>query len=310
MRKAPVKGSKMALAVLMFTSVAGTEEDPNVRIDDPVGPRLFRWGDGKYRVGGVPMTHPVFRRMIERSDPGAYGFNVVRLLYMDDVVRREAADGLDQLVVLGAGYDTRAYRMGGELDGARVFEVDLPAMSRDKRQRLQKAIGSIPDEVRYVEVDFNRQDVFERLAEHGYDESARTLFVLSGVSMYLPESAVLKLFSQVASQSARRASILFDYVYDDLLTSPERYTGAGQFIARAAKAGEELRYGISMEGAGAVLDRCGLRLASQYDMRELADRHLRRADGTCLPGPYEFAAVAHAVVGPLQDHGNESGERT
>jgi methyltransferase (TIGR00027 family) len=287
----------MALTVLMFSCVGGTEDDPNVRIDDPVGPRLFRWGDGKYGfVGGAPYVHHLFRRLIERSDPGAYGFNIGRLLYMDDVIRRRAADGLGQLVILGAGYDTRAYRMGGQLAGARVFEVDLPVMSRDKRARLQKALGSVPEEVRYVEVDFNRQDVFERLAENGYDESAPTLFVLSGVSMYLPESAVRKLLSQVASQPARRTSILFDYMFDDLLTDPERYPGAVNFLARTKKVGEEVRYGIAMDDVGALLDSCGLRLASQCDMEELADRYLRRADGTRAATPYEFAAVAHAVV--------------
>jgi methyltransferase (TIGR00027 family) len=296
MVKAPVKGSKMALAVLMFTTVAGTEDDSNVRIDDPVGPRLFRWGDGKYEIGRRPAAHSLFRRLIERSDPGAYGFNVVRLLYMDEVIRQEVADGLDQLVILGAGYDTRAYRMGDQLAGVQVFEVDLPVMSRDKRMRLQKALGRVPGGVRYVELDFNRQDPFECLAEYDYDESARTLFVLSGVSMYLPEAAVLKLFSQVASQSARRASILFDYIFDDVLTDPERYLGARQFIARATKAGEGLRYGIAMEEAGVVLKSCGLWLASQYDMTELAERCLRRADGTIAARPYSFAAVAHAVA--------------
>jgi methyltransferase (TIGR00027 family) len=311
MSKAPVEGSRMALSVLMFSCVGGTEDDPKVHIDDPVGPRLFRRGDGKYGlIGSKPATHPLFRRLIERSDPGAYGFNVVRLLHMDDVVRREAADGLDQLVILGAGYDTRAYRMGDQLGGARVFEVDLPAMSRDKRERLQGAIGSVPEEVRYVEVDFNSQDLFERLAEYGYDESGRTLFVLSGVSMYLPETAVLKLFSQVASQSSPRASILFDYMFDDLLTRPERYPGGRQFVARAEKAGEAIRYGIERGEAGAVLAGCGLRLASQHDMGELADRYLRRGDGTCLTRPYEFGAVAQAVVGPLHDDRNDkSGER-
>lgn len=303
MMQKPVDGSVMALSVLMFTSVAGTEDDPSIRIDDPVGPRLLRLSDGKYAVGKLRAGHPGFRRRIERSDPGAYGFNVVRLLHMDDVIREEAAEGLDQLVILGAGYDTRALRMRHRLGGAQVFEVDLPAISRDKRARLQKAIGSVPTEVRYVEVDFNHQELFERLAEDGYDESARTLFVLSGVSMYLPEAAVLKLLSQVASQSAQRVSIVFDYMFDDLLTRPEGYPGAWQFIARTKKAGEELRYGIAPDDAEAVLDRCGLQLISHYDMKELAGRYLRRADGTSVPGPYEFAAVVHAAGGTASRQG-------
>jgi methyltransferase (TIGR00027 family) len=291
----------MALAVLMFTSVAGTEKDPDARVDDPVGPRLLRWSDGKYSVGKNSMFHPrifhpLFRRMIERSDPGAYGFMSARLLYMDDVVRQEAAAGLDQLVILGAGYDTRAYRMRDELSGARVFEVDLPAMSKDKRGRLRDALGEVPGDVEYVEVDFTAQDLFERLAEHGYEESARTLFVLSGVSMYLPERAILDLFSGVAKHSAGGSSIVFDYVFDDVLSSPERYPGAPKWIERANRAGEELRFGMASDEVGGVLSTHGLRLASQADMEELAERHLRRGDGATVARPYGFVAVAHAVV--------------
>lgn len=291
------EGSEMALAVLMFTSVGTTEKDPHVRVDDSIGPRLIRKkGDGKYVVGRKKRWHPLFRRMVERSDPGTYGFMLARLHHMDEIVRREAAEGLDQLVILGAGYDTRAYRMREELAGARVFEVDLPGTSRDKRERLEEVLGAAPDDVSYVEVDFNSQNFRDRLLEHGYDDSGRTLFVLSGVSMYLPATAVLELFSRVAESRGGRTSIVFDYFFDDVTTAPERYHGARQWITRATKSGEEPRYGVAMDHLGAVLSNSGLRLDSQYDMADLADRHLRRANGTSVERPYDFAAVAHAYV--------------
>lgn len=290
------RGSETALAVLMFTSVGGTESDPSVRVDDPVGPRLLRWTDGTYGLGRVPRLHARVRRKAEQSDPGNYGFMVARLHHMDDVVRREAAEGLDQLVILGAGYDTRAYRMRDDLAGVRVFEVDHPATSQDKRARLKRALGAVPEDVTYVEVDFNRQNLLERLADHGHDDSARTLFVLSGVSMYLPEASVRELFSQVATHSSPRTSILFDYFFADAMTSPERYYGAREWIARVTKIGEEPKFGISMEEIGAVLESHGLRLVSQSDMTELAERHLRRGDGTYVARPFDFAAVARASV--------------
>ncbi len=115
--------------------------------------------------------------------------------------------------------------------------------------------------------------------------------------MYLPEGAVLELFSQVAAQSATRTSILFDYFFKDLMSSPERYHGGREWVDRATKVGEEPRYGIARGEAGAVVARSGLRLVSECDMAELADRYLRRADGTSISRPYDFAAVAHAAVG-------------
>lgn len=286
----------MALGVLMFTSIAGTEEDPAVRVDDPIGPQLFRWSDGKYRIGKVPSMHPGLRRSLKRSDPGAYGFLSARLRHMDEVVRQETGRGVEQLVILGAGYDTRAYRMHKELDGVQVFEVDMPVMSRDKRARLKKGLGIVSEDVRYVEVDFLQQKFLEVLSEHGYDFSTRTLFILSGVSMYLPEAVVLDLFSQISANSATGTSIVFDYCFDDALSHPERYRGASKWISRASKSGEGLLYGIAAGELRSVLASQGLALVSDCGADELVDRYLRRADGTIMERPYEFVAVAHAIV--------------
>lgn len=291
-----VKSSETALAVLTFLSAAESEQGLEVPVHDPIGPRLIRWSDGKYRIGKVRRLDPFFRWISERSDPGAYGFMIARLLHMDAVVRQMAAEGIDQLVVLGAGYDTRAYRMREELSAVRVFEVDLPATSRDKRARLKKVLGSVPSHVTYVEVDFNRESPFDRLRESGYDASARTLFVFSGVSMYLPMSAVLNVFSQVSENSSAGSSLLFDYFFDDLMTSPERYYGGSQWITRVTDMGEEPLCGIAMGEIDELLAGRGLRLMSQYDMPELAVRYLRRRDGTSVARPLDFAAVAHAAV--------------
>jgi methyltransferase (TIGR00027 family) len=290
------RSSETALAVAMFLAFATSERDMKVPVDDPLISRMLRWSDGRYKFAKLRALHPKLRRVAEESDPGAYGFMVARMLYMDDVVRQEAAKKLDQLVILGAGYDTRAYRMQADLGGAKVFEVDLPATSRDKRSRLKKVLKSVPSEVSYVEVDFNRQELFDRLARHGYDASARTLFVLSGVSMYLPESSVLELFSDVAAHSSPNASILFDYFFDDLVTEPGKYYGGQECVQRLTGIGEEPICGISMGQADAMLASRGLELISQTSLPELTDDYLGRRDGSTVAKPYEFAAVAHAAV--------------
>lgn len=288
--------SVTALAVLTLTSMASTEEDPAVRLDDPLGPRLIRWNDGIWAMGKATVLHRWFRPILERANPGAYGFMLARVRAMDDVIREELAAGLSQLVVLGAGYDTRAYRMGDELSGVRVFEVDQPDMSRDKRKRVAQAIGEPPRNVRYVEVDFNRERFDARLTENGYDTSARTLFILSGVSMYLPEATVRDLLTQVAGSSSGHGSIVFDYFFKDLSVDPDRYYGGRKWIESVKKVGEEFRYGASTSALDALLAECGLHLPSHSGMAELAERYLVRSDGTQIAEPYDFAALARAVV--------------
>ncbi len=288
--------SATAAAVLSGVCVAGSERDPGVRIEDPIARRMLRWRDGKYMAPRFRLLHPIVIRVGERETPGALGYSIGRIHHMDAVVRREVAAGLDRIVILGAGYDTRAYRMRESLGGVQVLEVDHPATQRDKRARLARALGSEPSGVTFVEVDFTHQNLLDRLAEHGYELSMRTLFVLSGVAMYIPPQAVFDLFDQVAAHSSARTSLLFDYVFEDAFANPESYYGASKGMSLVAGKGEEMRSGIPADGIEAVLAAHGLRLDSHVEADELEARYLRRADGTTVLRPFDYFAIAHAFA--------------
>jgi methyltransferase (TIGR00027 family) len=285
--------SVTALGVLAMACMANTERDPAIRDRDAIAPRLLRWGDGSAAAARLRLLHPVIRRATERIMPGIYGFALARARHMDAIVRREASAGINSLVILGAGYDTRAYRMREELSGVRVLEVDRPATSEDKRVRLTRALTSIPENVAFVEADFTEQDLLERLADHGHRLSDRTLFLLSGVSMYLPEAAMLKLLDQVAAHTSERTSLLFDYIDADVLVEPERFYGK-EWVPYATKVGEEPSWGIPAGGTEVLLADHGLCLSSDLDADELAGRYLRRTNGSTVARPFQFGAIAHA----------------
>jgi methyltransferase (TIGR00027 family) len=288
------KSSVTALGNLAMACAATTERDPNLRNVDPVAPRLFRFRDGRVAGARVKLFHPPLRFAIERTMPGYYGYVLARIKHMDSIVRQETSRGIDSVVIPGAGYDTRAYRMK-ELSDVRIFEVDHPATSRDKRRRLEKTLGSTPENVTFVEVDFTHQDLLEQLADHGHELSARTLFLLSGVSMYLPEEAMLRLFDQVAAHSSERTSLLFDYFDANVLVEPDRYYGK-EGMLNATKVGEEPIWGIPTGDAEALLAAHGLDLASDVNTEELTARYLQRADGSIVARPLQFCAIAHAFV--------------
>lgn len=288
------QSSEMALTVLMVSCLAGSEKDESVRVDDPVGPQLLAWSDFPYAIAKMRWTHRPFRWALERSAPGMYGFMSIRLRFVDDVVAAEAEAGIEQVVVLGAGYDTRAYRMA-DLKHIPVFEVDLPALSEDKQARVQDALGSLPENVTYVRADFNaRQDLSKRLLESGCDPSAPTLFILVGVSMYLPSEALRGLFAEVAAFSHPQSSIVFDYVYQDCLEHPERFRGAKQWIKRAEVVNERLLCGLQPDELEGTLRSSGLTLDTNAKMTDLAESYLRRSDGSSIPGPWAFASIARA----------------
>ena len=213
---------------------------------------------------------------------------------MDQVLRKELAAGIDSLVILGAGYDTRPYRMRSELAEVLVFEVDHPATSRDKRRRLAIAMDAAPpSNITFIEADLAEQDLLDRLDQHGHDQSMKTLFLLSGVSMYLSSEAMAALFDQVSNQADGLSSLLFDYLLAEALVEPDRYFGK-EWLARAARAGEAPKWGIPTGEADVLLQSHGLGLVSNLDADELAARYLQRADGSIVARPFAFGAVAQA----------------
>ncbi len=150
-------------------------------------------------------------------------------------------------------------------------------------EEKQRAFGRVVSVfgVTYVEMDFTRQNLLERLA---------------GVAMFLPETAVFELFDQVAVHTSPRTSILFDYAFEDVLTHPERYYGGRQWLPYVTGLGEEPRSGIPAGHLEAVLADHGLRLDSHLHAHELQARYLRRADGTSVAAPFGFCAIAHAFA--------------
>jgi len=148
----------------------------------------------------------------EWRGPGVMGYLIARERYIDDCLEACLIDGLQQLVILGAGYDARAYRYREQLAGARVFEVDHPATQADKLAKLVRIFGQVPQHVIFVPVDFTTQKLDDRLLESGYDPRLKTLFIWQGVTMYLTAEAVDATLAFVSKCSAEGSRVIFDYI--------------------------------------------------------------------------------------------------
>jgi methyltransferase (TIGR00027 family) len=158
-----------------------------------------------------PENYRAFLAQSERLVPGVRNSIIARVRYFDDVVKSSIGDGLEQLVIPGAGYDTRAYRIEG-LKKIRVFEVDQPATQKRKVDKIKEIFGSLPSHVTYVSVDIGVDNLGERLLENGYDRSLKTLFLMEGLFMYLPPGTVDELLSFIVNNSGRSSAIVFDYI--------------------------------------------------------------------------------------------------
>ncbi len=204
----------------------------------------------------------------EWRGPGVNGFLVARDRYIDDVLQNFLNEGLQQLVILGAGYDSRAYRF--ELQGrVATFEVDHPATQADKLAKLQAIFGKAPGYVTYVPIDFHTQTLERRLLESGYDPKRKTLFIWQGVTMYLSREAVDATLAFVVDHSASGSAIVFDYIYCSVLEGAHKHNEVGGMRRYRFMTGEGLTFGIPEGTVETFLKGRGFRQVKDVNAEDL-----------------------------------------
>lgn len=191
-----------------------------------------------------PWLGRIFRRLGESRFPGLGGAILARTRYIDDHTKACLDRGVRQLVILGAGYDTRAYRLVRPEQGARVFEVDHPATQAFKITKLREALGTIPAHVEFVAVDFDRDDLAHRLLAAGYDRSCRTLFIWEGVSYYLDVDAVDRTLAFVARNCTSGSVLLFDFFPRAVIDGTSARKEAISLRKIVKERGEPFRFGL------------------------------------------------------------------
>lgn len=133
----------------------------------------------------------------------------LRTAAIDTAVRDAIAGGATQLVIVGAGYDGRAWRMP-ELAGVSVFEIDHPATQGDKRKHLAElppAIGAVT----FVSMDFELESLDDVLERAGHNRSSPTCWIWEGVVMYLTRDAMRATLADIARRSASGSTLIVNY---------------------------------------------------------------------------------------------------
>ena len=149
--------------------------------------------------------------MQHHISPGAYAFMLARTAFFDQIFARALQDNVAQVVLLGAGYDTRPYRFMELLHATRIFEVDAPPTQQRKRACLQQAGISISPQISFVPINFEIDDLQAVLSAAGLQRAQHTLFIWEGVSYYLSAAAVDQVLACVTALSPTGGSIAFDY---------------------------------------------------------------------------------------------------
>jgi methyltransferase (TIGR00027 family) len=219
--------------------------------------------------------------------PGALGWVMVRHRYIDDTIRDAVRAGIKQLVVVGAGYDTRVFRLP-ELKGVRILEIDHPATQHAKLSVVRQVFHEPPGNITYVPVDVTTAD-FGSILKSNAAADVKTLVILEGFLWYLEANFAERLLRSIAKTLAEGSLVVFDYTFPSQVDGTCELKGAQEHHRTVAKLGEPIRFGVDPSRIGDLLKRCGLTLLVDASPDELSHRYGR------VP-MHEFFHIARAKV--------------
>ncbi len=287
--------SRTAEYMALFRAVE-TAEPPGRRLfDDPYAiPLLSGKLKALAKTAQVPGIGRSIRALLDLGWPYTRSSGVVRTRLIDDLVRESVHAGTQQLVLLGAGFDSRAFRLD-ETRWIRIFEVDHPATQRTKRARLKAMFARPPENVHFVEVDFETDNVESKLREAGFDENIPAVVVWEGVVSYLSESAVNANLTLLRRLLVPRSRLILTYVHKGAIDGSVTFRGSRRWTSWVRRSGEPFIFGFDPVTLAAKLIQFGFQLEGDVSTADAALRYCaangRRESGSEL---YRVASMIRA----------------
>ncbi len=279
-------------AIVAFARAAAAGDQDQVTRD--LVPRRYRkWLEDAAKGGLVGSLN---RGFISTWTLGLTGHMRLRTASIDAAVETAVGQGIEQIVVLGAGLDIRAHRMP-TLRQAIVYEVDHPASQQFKRRRVDNHTP-LAREVRYVTVDFERQGLTEPLLDAGFDTSRPSFWIWEGVTMYLEAEAMVASLDAVARLSCPGSGLAVTYLTRNM--APMGLPVQGIIHKMFGAIDEPLVGLIETEDLHGHLERAGFAVEQDGCSRQWVEKH---GGSSLLPLPFRAERLAIVVrVAPKDEH--------
>jgi methyltransferase (TIGR00027 family) len=269
-------------------------QPPNRRLLDDPDSGLFA---GRYApLLARPAIARAALRVFDGYLPGLHAYIVLRVCYTDDVRQGVISDGIDQIVLLGAGFDTTSLRTPTTDSGPTLFEVDAPTTQQEKRRLLARANRAVDARVRWVACDFERDRFPERLRQAGFDPTRPCLVVWIGVSVYLTRPAIDHTLADLATISAPGSLLVTDYGDPEIVTGTHRLVGARRTARLVRRRGEPWRTALSLAELTDALNATDFSVRDHARVPELAKRYAPNGQPWCSTDDFLGVLTAERVA--------------
>ena len=244
------------------------------------------------------------KKKLSKFFPGGHEYMIARTAWFDSLFVDALNKNIPQIVLLGAGYDSRAYRFAKLNSATKIIELDIAPTQNRKKKCLKKAQIDIPKHVTLVPINFNKDSLKDVLEKAGYDNHEKTLFLWEGVSYYLESESVDSTLEIINHNSHNESVIAFDYLIS-ISEENINYYGVKEFFQTMKKhhANEELMFAIDEGKIESFFKQRGLKLVNHLDNKEIEEMFLLD-DNEILIGQiialFRFA-MASPINGPQKE---------
>jgi methyltransferase (TIGR00027 family) len=265
----------MTARVARFTrAMSYFDKNPYYKTDDYIAPVLI---PSRYKiVVRNAITHFIYRKRYGTS--GVYEYIVARTKLIDGIFQ-DFPGNIRQVLVFGAGFDTRAIRFKNSLTDTTVFELDSPITQQAKIKGFRKANIELPSNLKFVSIDFSEESMPQKLGEAGFRENVANFCLLEGLTPYLSPEAVASTFKFLGEYSGKGSLVVFDCIYASVLRRENIYYGEEESYGYAVSYGEPFRFGIEKGGIEDFLSGYDFKLVDKYDAARLEDKYFTDAKG-------------------------------
>ncbi|HEX8067915.1 MAG TPA: SAM-dependent methyltransferase [Thermoleophilaceae bacterium] len=264
--------------------VAEMHRPPDARLfEDPYARCFLQARRYRALVAWGPLARLALRAF-DRRYPGLHVEIMLRNRVYERELARALATGVDQVVLLGAGYDSTSLRL--DLGPATLYELDAAPTQRAKLRALERLGKAATGGVRYVECDLEASGPRERLLAAGLDPGRRTFAASFGVLFYLSEAAVRRTLAEMAAVMAPGSRLVFDYLDESVVDGTTPYPGARRAEAAVRRRGEPYVFGLGPESAVELADSAGFAAYDHLRAPDLCERYGPPAGTWCSPDDY------------------------
>lgn len=288
-RRIETKASHTALMASIYRFLATKEQNNLLKGPDYLA-NLFLPPQARFFLS-FTFFRKIFHRKLHKKAPGSYEYICARTRFFDDLFQEALKQNIPQIVILGAGFDTRAIRYENLIEDTQVFELDVPTTQEQKIDLLEKSGIEEPVNLSFASINFDKDDIKQVLAKVGYEPNKKSLFIWEGVSMYITREAVNNVLAFVKLHSGKDSSIAFDYLYKSVIQNQCNYYGAKELSTVVKQSGEAFSFGIEEGKIADFLSNQGFEIITHYRPEQFERKYLN-IDGS-REKMYGFACHVH-----------------